>query len=696
MLEKVKFLDYARLEKKKIKRNILLSFGWSLFLFIMAFVLYLKFSYMGVRNEEIEKMVFSNFKALLLFINLKILLIYLIIGFMIGIFTLLLDLKKKRYVLLFNAFVWFMFWARGIKLYPQMFSEQLYRQGGLLKYFQVLITDFTPMVLIYIIFTGTIIAIAIKNKRVIHSLFIILVCSVMVVHFNVGATSAEAGTPTVTKPNILIVATDSLRPQSISYNGYSRPTPNIDRVFGKGVNFLNAKASMARTLPSWTSILTSTFPPDHGMRHMFPMNHKMKKRFNSIIDIFNGQGYYTAVVSDFAGDIFPSLNYGFHDIVSPDLSMNSVLRQRSLEMHYFMMGFFLNPLGRAIFPEMSGMPLNKDPWYVTQYTKKCINKSIDQKKPFFILYFSSNNHFPYATKDPYYRHYSAKSYYGDHKYALSTEVLETFMEKKLDKEEIEQVVNHYDNATKLFDDNLGELLAFLEDAGIAGNTLVVVMSDHGENLCEENYGLAHGDHLLGPYANTLVFGLYSPFEDFHGRRIEKTVRDIDIAPTLLQMLDYDIPETFRGKSLLPAMRGNEFPGYPVYMETGVWYSTNTPFIPGKIRIPYPFIVKMAHIEMPEGKISLKKEFDHTVIRAKYKAFQINEKKYIYMPGQDSYKEEYFINEKKVDPKDIDDPEFLTFKQKMVEMFKDKFYIDEKGFIREFITDPRPKSPTPPK
>ena len=248
------------------------------------------------------------------------------------------------------------------------------------------------------------------------------------------------------------------------------------------------------------------------------------------------------------------------------------------------------------------------------------------------------------------------------------------------------MVNLYDNATKLFDDNLGEILHYFRKCKIEKNTIIVIMSDHGENLYEENYGAAHGNHLLGAYATNMVFGIYSPFENFKGIKIHETVRDIDIAPTLLNMMEIEIPKSFKGRSLLPVIRGGEFAGLPAYMETGIWYSPTSPFIPNKVRIPYPGITQLLELEMPGGKIILKKKYEKVVLKAKYKAYQLNGKKYIYMPGETTYKEEFYINEERVDRKDIMDGEFLTFKEKMVEMFKDKFYIDEKGFIREYITD----------
>ncbi len=667
-----------------VKKNLLIGPGLAFFLFGLSFVLYLNFSYLGATDKEVESLIFSQFRWLLILINLKILLAYIIIGLIAAAFSLLLKIEKIYNILLFNTFFWFMFWVRAIKIFPQLFTEQLYTKGFVLKYFQVLITDFTPFFLVYLIFIATIIAIGIKNKRLMYSFLIIGLSFLMIAKCKESAVFAPSNSNS--RPNVLIFATDSLRPQSISYNGYFRKTPNIDKLFSRGVNFLNAKTSMGRTLPTWTSIFTSTYPPDHKMRHMFPSKKDLETNWTTIVDLFNQNGYYTAVVSDFAGDIFPSVRYGFQRITSPSMDVQNILKQRCQEIQYFLMGFLINPIGRTIFPEICGMTLNKDPWYVTQDTKKAIKTSIKKNKPFFILHFSSNNHFPYITKHPYYKYYSKKKYYGRPKYGLSSDIIKTFLEAEVTPGEQEQVVNLYDNAAKLFDDNLGEILHYFKKCKIEKNTIIVIMSDHGENLYEENYGAAHGVHLLGAYATNMVFGIYSPLEDFKGIKIKETVRDIDIAPTLLDMVKIEIPKSFRGTSLLPVIRGGEFAGLPAYMETGIWYSPTSPFIPNKVRIPYPGIAQLLEVEMPEGKIILKKKHEKAVLRAKYKAYQLNEKKYIYMPGETTYKEEFYINEKWVDRKDITDEEFLTFKEKMVEMFKDKFYIDEKGFIREYITD----------
>lgn len=641
---------------------------------------------MGASFKEIEEVVFGQFKLKLVWMNLKILLAYLVVGGIAGGFSLLLKLKKIHTMLLFNLFFWFMFWWRAVKLFPQLFIEQLYVKSVVLKYCQVFVTDHLPLYLVYLLYILTVGIIGVVNKRYFQALGVVAISFLMIVQIPVSATSAPEGMDDG-RPNVLIFGTDSLRPQSLSFHGYHRPTPHIDGLLSGGASFLNAKTSMGRTLPTWTSILTSGFPPDHTMRHMFPDSKDLEKTWPTVVKTLNENGYHTAVVSDFAGDIFPNVKYGFQDITSPSMDVESVLKQRCQEIHYFLQGFLINPLGRVFFPEIAGMTLNKDPWYVTQDAKKAIKRSFKKKKPFFLVYFSSNNHFPYVTKYPYYELYSKENYIGRHKYGLSSEIIKTFLGGAVTPEGREQVVNLYDNATRLFDDNLGEILDYLKRCKIDKKTIVIVMSDHGENLYdEEHYGVAHGDHLLGAYATNIVLGVYSPFEDFKGRKIAETVRDIDIAPTVLDMLNVPAPSSFRGASLLPAMRGEPFDGLPAYMETGIWYSPNTPYIPHRIRIPYPGILQMLKPEMPAGKIVLKKEFESATVRGKYKVYQLNEKKYLYMPGETEYREEFYIDEKRVLRDSITDEAFLKFKEKMVEMFTGKFYIDDKGFIREYRWD----------
>jgi hypothetical protein len=665
---------------KNIKKNLWIGSVWALLLFVLSFLFFFNISYMGVRDKTIEKVITDNFMGVIIFFNLKILLFYLIAALIIVVFSLLLKLEKKIAILFFHVFFWFWFLLKGIKISPQLFVEPLYMKGGLLKALQVFITDSVPLAAIYAIFPLVIMAVAWKKKRLPYGLLVIALVAAFIFPFKTPAVGVQKSAQ---KPNILILGTDSLRPDHLSCNGYFRPTPNIDSLFRRGVNFLNTKSSLARTFSSFTSVFTSVFPPDHQIRHMFPRPEELKLKWPTLMQALKKEGYDTGLISDFAGDIFARLGYGFDHIQAPHLTLPNLIKQRSLEFHYFLLSFLIHPVGRDIFPVMWLMPLNIDPYYVTDSSKKFIRNAVRAGKPFFMVYFSSNSHFPYGSQYPYYQLYAEKSYRGPHKYR-KVDMMKTYSGFDLDAADKAQVVALYDGAVRMFDDQVGEMLDFLKKSGLEQNTIVVIFSDHGESLYENGYGTGHGDHLRGPYSNNMVFGVYSPFESFQGRKIVPTVRDIDIAPTLLDLVHIRPPAAFKGRSLLPVMRGGSFAGYPAYMETELWYTPETPYIRDRARVTYPGIQQLLELAPQTYEIVLKKEFVPVVIQAKYRAIQLNDKKYIYMPGDRGFQEEWYVNEAPVPREKISDPELLNLKTKLLELFENKFIIRSDGAIREKV------------
>jgi hypothetical protein len=73
-----------------------------------------------------------------------------------------------------------------------------------------------------------------------------------------------------------------------------------------------------------------------------------------------------------------------------------------------------------------------------------------------------------------------------------------------------------------------------------------------------------------------------------------------------------------------------------------------------------------------------------VIQGKYRGVQLNNKKYIYMPGDRGFQEEWYLDEKPVAREAINDPELLNLKYKLLELFKNKFIIMRSGRIKERI------------
>jgi hypothetical protein len=664
----------------RIKKNIWIGLSLAALLFALSFILFFNISYMGVRDPSAEKIITGSFKMVIVLFNLKILIAYCLVALFISLFSWLLKIENRGFIFLFHLFVWSWFMLRAVKISPQLFVDAMYSKGGLLMKLQVFITDSLSLWVIYAIFPLVVLIIAWIKKRLPHALVIMVLVAAFIFPFKTIAGKAQkVGGP----PNILFLGTDSLRPDHLSYNGYPRPTPNIDRLLSHGANFLNTKASLARTFSSFTTIFTSVSPPDHQIRHMFPRPEELHLKWPTLVQALKKQGYDTGMISDFAGDIFTRIGYGFDHIQAPHLTLQNLIKQRSLEFHYLLLSFLINPVGRDIFPVMWLMPLNIDPYYVTNTSKKFIRNAVKAGKPFFMVYFSSNSHFPYGSQYPYYQLYAKKSYRGPHKYR-KVDMMKTYSGFDLDPTDKEQVVALYDGSVRMFDDQVGEMLAFLKKSNLEKNTIIVLFSDHGESLYENGYGSGHGDHLRGPYSNTMTFGIYSPSEDFGGRKIVPTVRDIDIAPTILDLVHVAPPPSFKGHSLLPVMRGGEFSGYPAYMETELWYTPETPYIKDRVRMAYPGIMKVIELVPETGEVVLKKEFKDVMVQAKYRGIQLNNKKYIYMPGDRGFQEEWYLDEKLVPKEEIKDPELLNLKYKLLELLPGKFIIMRNGRIKERV------------
>ena len=663
---------------KTAKTHLRIALSLAAVLFVLSFILFFDFSYMGERDPAAEQIITGNFKMVIFLFNLKIIAAYALVALFIALFSMLLGLERRWTILLFHLFVWSWFLLLAIKVSPQLFVEPLYAKGGLIMKLQVFITDRVPLWAIHLTLPLLVMLAACKKKRPWHGAVVIALVVAFIFPFKTPALRVPHANG---QPNILVLGTDSLRPDHLGHNGYQRPTPHIDGLLRHGANFLNTKSSLARTFSSFTSVLTSNFPPEHKVRHMFPRPEELQLKLPTLVQAFKKEGYDTGMISDFAGDIFSRLGYGFDHIQAPHLTLQNLIKQRCLELHYSLLSFLIHPAGRRLFPVMWLMPLNIDPYYVTNTSKRFIRNAAKAGKPFFIFYFSSNSHFPYGSQYPYYQRYASKEYRGPHKYR-KVDMMKTYSGYDLSSADKRQIVDLYDGAVRMFDDQVGEMLDFLKKSGLAENTIIVLFSDHGESLYEDGYGTGHGDHLRGPYSSNMTFGVCSPFEDFAGRRIVPTVRDIDIAPTLLDLAGIRSPTSFRGQSLLPVMRGDEFSGYPAYMETELWYTPETPYIKDRVRMTYPGIMKVIELLPSSGEIVLKKEFHDVVIQAKYRGVQLNNMKYVYMPADHGFQEEWYLDEKPVPREAIKDPVLLNLKNKLLDLVPGKFVFLRDGRIKE--------------
>jgi len=125
---------------------------------------------------------------------------------------------------------------------------------------------------------------------------------------------------------------------------------------------------------------------------------------------------------------------------------------------------------------------------------------------------------------------------------------------RMDDRQKRLIVAAYWAMIDLIDEQIGKLLAVLEETGQADNTLVIFTSDHGEMLGD------HGQYFKGSqfYEETVHVPLifWMPGRIAGGRRSRALVELLDILPTVLEFAGLDVPSRVQGRSLAPILAGD--------------------------------------------------------------------------------------------------------------------------------------------
>ncbi|MFH1288080.1 MAG: sulfatase [bacterium] len=308
------------------------------------------------------------------------------------------------------------------------------------------------------------------------------------------------------KTNLIFIIIDSLRKDAV---GVKNLTPNLDKLAGEGVSFEKAIANGNMTKQSVTSFLTSKLPFELGeisleyVSSEESRNNFYKSNIPTLATILNKHGYYTgsigtvSLLTDGAGF---GVDFGFNDV-------------RIIERYGY-----------------SNV-------YVTNEAINWISRYGD--KPFGLLVYYDAPHGPY--KPPFRYFWKARKTFNE------------FSSEKWYRTLYEAEVIY----TDLY---IAKLLEAVDKLNLAENTLIVVLSDHGENLAL---------HKLPGSNKTVVFhdhGISLKDDDVHvplimrlpGKiskdiKVNQTVQLLDLTPTIFDLLEIKTSEQFTGKSIINSL-----------------------------------------------------------------------------------------------------------------------------------------------
>jgi arylsulfatase A-like enzyme len=446
-----------------------------------------------------------------------------------------------------------------------------------------------------------------------------------------------AGTP----PNILMIGSDTLRADRLGAFGYRRAlTPHLDQMAARGALFANCYVPCARTAPSLISMLTGTWPHTHGIRDNFVDDENTRLKADALPTLLKQAGYRTAVISDWCGADMGKFSFGFDytDLPEDQWNLKYLIRQGPKDLRLFVSLFTHNRLGRLLLPELyylGGVPLTQP---LGKRARRLVSRLAENVQPFFLNVFYSTTHPPFASEWPWYTRFADPAYAGESKFAMArlTDPFEIIRRQGAPKEEfdLDQIIDLYDGCVAEFDDEVGKMLAHLETCGLADNTIVVVYSDHGMEFFEhDTWG--QGNSAVGDFSPRIPLLIRDPRRPARGT-VDKVVRSIDLAPTLLELVDAPPAAGMDGVSLAGCLTlDGACPELDAFNETGIWI-TDIPGLP-ESHLSYPDLLELMEVpDRESGTLAIKPEYCDTILAAKDRMIRHGRWKLVYQPLQTGY------------------------------------------------------------
>ena len=356
--------------------------------------------------------------------------------------------------------------------------------------------------------------------------------------------------------NLILILIDTLRADRLSSYGYERKTsPVMDAIAASGVRFDKVESQSSWTKASMASLWTAMYPERTGVNNF---SHALPEEATLPAEILKDAGFQTSGIFR-NGWVMP--NFGFSQ--GFDLYIRPVPIKRKSRVQR------PNPSMRSV----QGSDLD-----ATDSAVEFIRANLNQRFFVYIHYMDVHQYL-----------------YDDDSTLFGSDISDI-----------------YDNSIHWVDKNVGVLLKEVEDLGLAEKTIIAIASDHGEAFMEHGVE-GHARNLYREVQDVPLI-LYLPFRLEPGITVESAVANVDIWPTLLDLLGLPPLEGAEGRSLVPLIvaagsgdesQAAELVDRPVFSQiNSAWGSADRPprQLISVVREPYRFV----HLRGSEG-VQL---FDH--------------------------------------------------------------------------------------
>ena len=318
--------------------------------------------------------------------------------------------------------------------------------------------------------------------------------------------------------NVVIVLVDTFRADHAGCYGYSRETtPTLDSLAEAGTRFARFQSQSSWTLPAMTSLLTGLTVRQHGAGRKGQDFFGISPGLPYLPHLLSSSGYSTGA---FFNVIFMDADFGFH---------------RGFD-HFDCRGF------------TNRMSLRR----ADETVDECIGwmDSLSSERPFLAVLHFYDPHTSYNPPPPFDTLFTDPAYVGE--YGPEWGKVPQLMAvnrggETIPPDGLNNLIALYDGELAFTDAQLGRLLAHLRELGLDERTLVVVTADHGEEFLDHG-GVEHG-HTLYQELLAVPLVLAGPGIP-RGAVVEEPAAGIDLTPTVLALLDMEVPPDCAGVDLL--------------------------------------------------------------------------------------------------------------------------------------------------
>jgi len=331
-----------------------------------------------------------------------------------------------------------------------------------------------------------------------------------------SAPAARPETAVQRRPNILVYLVDTLRADHLGIYGYPLDTsPRLDQFAHEAITFEHAYTQSGWTRTSVASIVSGLLPTAHGV---YERTDALDPEAPTLAALLHDVGYETVGYTT-NGNVSAAFGFGtgYDQYVHLPEQDTPQIHVQSEQLHREFLGWL---------------------------------RQRDPSEPFFAYLHSSDPHAPYEPPSPFRERFPSPGHTGIDWFVRIGQLAQEHPE--ITPQQLRQdMVPLYDAEIAHNDTTFGDLLDSLRDMNLYDDTVIVFVSDHGEEFFDHG-SWEHGRTLHSEIIRTPLL-IKLPGQHNGGARVVTPAQHIDLLPTLLQLAGAPALESAQGRSLVPVL-----------------------------------------------------------------------------------------------------------------------------------------------